>query len=130
MIVNVIIIEVFEYVVFSLEILVLSYFLFIDVFCLWDFGDNLFIFSGWLLVFMYGKVVMLYYYLFLGKFLIYIYCLNEVSRIVFNIIVMVLELIKLLMKVCFDCNYLIIIIDILYRKYFIFGDDVIFMIIF
>lgn len=130
MIVNVIIIEVFEYVVFSLEILVLSYFLFIDVFCLWDFGDNLFICSGWLLVFMYGKVVMLYYYLFLGKFLIYIYCLNEVSRIVFNIIVMVLELIKLLMKVCFDCNYLIIIIDILYRKYFIFGDDVIFMIIF
>lgn len=124
---NATITEVSEYVAFSLETSALSHSLPTDASCSWDFGDNSSIRSGWPLVFTHGKAVMLHHYLFPGKFLTYIYCSNEVSRIALNTTVTVLELIKPLMKVCLDCNYSTIITDIPYRKYFTLGDHVTFM---
>ena len=124
---NATIIKASEYVAFCLETSALSHSLPTDASCSWDFGDNSSAHGSWPLIFTHGKTVMLHHYLSPGKFLTYLNCSNEVSRIALNTTVTVLKLIKPSMKVCLDCNYSAIITGIPYRKVFTLGDNVTFM---
>lgn len=104
-------------------------FLFNDVVCLWLFGNSLYK-NGIFLIFMKGEYSLFYRYLFLGEFIIKVFCLNEISRIEFNMKVMVFKLIELFMIICLDCNFFLDLMRILFKVYFVFGDIVILLVLF
>lgn len=120
------IMKVSEYVAFSLRISVSSYSLPTDASCSWTFGDNSSV-NDRPLIFKRGETVISHRYLSPGKFLTYVSCSNEVSRIAHNTTVTVLKLVKPSMKVCLNCNHSTDITEIPYRKYFSLGDKVTFV---
>ena len=120
------IMKVSEDVAFSLRISVSRYSLPSDASCSWAFGDNSSV-NGRPLIFNHEESVILHRYLSPGKFITYVSCSNEVSRIALNTTVTVLKLIKPYMKVCLSCNYSTDIKTISYMKYFTLGDEVTFV---
>ena len=120
------VIKVSEFVTFGLKISVLNNFLPTDASCSWNFGDNSPT-QDRPLIFKHGENIILHRYLSQGKFITNVSCSNEVSRIVLNTTVTVLELIEPFMKVCLDCNHLTDMTKIPYREYFSLGDSVTFL---
>lgn len=124
---NMTIMKVSENVIFSIRMSVPSHSLPTNASCSWTFGDNSSV-HGMPLIFKHGETVILHRYLSPGKFVIYVSCSNEVSRIGLNTTVTVLKLIKPSMKVCLNCNHSTDILGISYRRYFTLGDKVMFVV--
>ena len=120
------VVKVADEVIFYLSTSVSEQFLPTDASCVWSFGEDSQV-KEMRLVFNQGIVILHHRYLYQGSFKTSVNCSNEVSQISVETSVTVLEPVKPVMKVCFQCDYFTNISELTSRKYFALGEKATFL---